>query len=264
MCCQPVQQLIALLHDGEVSREVCVEHVVEARTTQGCNHLACLHRTWRQPHLLPYRHSHRGGRLHQHDLLLVLQQVQHVSPLLPLSERPHRAHADALATRDALGFFHGGLVQEAHVSVPASPKQPDHVHILDALAGGHAAAALYALVLIQVDGQAAVVLGLPRLVVLYVVGGALQQLGQAWHLVRPDEVLELAVATGSTRHTVLRVIGTQQCEHPRDVAPDLRGVGLHLHALGHRRHAGRAHAAVNLHQAQPACSGGLGQSGMFT
>jgi len=68
---EPLHELAALLHDGQVRDEIGVKHIIEAKPLQGCHQLAHRHLlvlVHHTEHLCP-GHSHSGGHLdHGGDL----------------------------------------------------------------------------------------------------------------------------------------------------------------------------------------------------
>ena len=72
----PPPPRLTLLHDGQISGEVGVKHVVEAQRALRRHHLPRLHRPGRQPQLLADRHPHRGRGLHHHHLQQCAQKTR--------------------------------------------------------------------------------------------------------------------------------------------------------------------------------------------
>ncbi|MPL67273.1 hypothetical protein SDC9_12964 [bioreactor metagenome] len=77
------------------------------------------------------------------------------------------------------------------------------------------------------------------------------------HLAQADgtgHVLQLAIAVRGAGQAVERVVGDVKLHHPAAQLCQLRGLGVNLHPLAHRRGAGgrRAAHAVDLDHAQPA------------
>jgi hypothetical protein len=183
-------------------------------------------------------------------------------------QRRRRAGLHAGAAGDALGI-HEALVhagRDAAFEPPALDGQRECA--LHFLAGAHATRADNALGRIIGEIRIALVLRhefriglavLPRLdMVLAVIAVA--------HIAQADgagHVLQLAIAIGSTGQAVERVIGNVKLHHAAADVLQASGLGVDHHALGHRRGAGggRAVAALDLDQAEPAGAEGVDHVG---
>ena len=114
---QALEQLGALLHDGEVGREISIEHVLKANAAQRAGQAlnGCL--LARNAEFLAPGATHGRRNLHQHDLVGIGDGVKHGLGVVALAQRARRAMRDALAARDAIGLAdrhapagaHGGM-----------------------------------------------------------------------------------------------------------------------------------------------------------
>jgi hypothetical protein len=70
----------------------------------------------------------------------------------------------------------------------------------------------------------------------------------------PGHVLQLAIAVGRTGQAIQRVVGDVKLHHPAPQLLQLAGLGVDLHAGGHRRGAGcgRAVPPFDFHKAKAA------------
>ena len=114
---QALEQLGALLHNGEVGREIGIEHILKAYAAQRASQTldGCL--LARNAELLAPSTTHGRRDLHQHDLVGISERVKHGLGVVALAQRARRAMRDALAARDAIGLAdrhapagaHGGM-----------------------------------------------------------------------------------------------------------------------------------------------------------
>ena len=114
---QALEQLGALLHNGEVGREIGIEHVLKAHAAQRASQTldGCL--LARNAEFLAPGAANGRRDLHQHDLVGISERVKHGLGVVALAQRARRAMRDALAARDAIGLAdrhapagaHGGM-----------------------------------------------------------------------------------------------------------------------------------------------------------
>ena len=114
---QALEQLGALLHNGEVGREISIEHVLKAHTAQCAGQALDGGLLARNAELLAPSATHGRRDLHQHDLVGISESVEHGLGVIALAQRACRAMRDALTARDAIGLAdrrtpagaHGGM-----------------------------------------------------------------------------------------------------------------------------------------------------------
>ena len=114
---QALEQLGALLHNGEIGREVGVEHVLKAHAAQRTGQALDGGLIARNAKLLAPGATHGRRNLHQHDLVGIGDGVEHGLGIVTLAQGARRAMRDALTARDAIGLAnrrtpagtHGGM-----------------------------------------------------------------------------------------------------------------------------------------------------------
>ena len=114
---QALEQLGALLHNGEVGREIGIEHVLKAHAAQRASQTldGCL--LARYAEFLSPGATHGRRNLHQHDLIGIGESIEHGLGIVTLAQGARRAMRDALTARDAIGLAdrrtpagaHGGM-----------------------------------------------------------------------------------------------------------------------------------------------------------
>ena len=98
-----VDQLARFLHDGQVGAEIGIKHAGKAQPAQGGGQFAGHVAAHGHAELLAQGRAHSGGRLHNHMLFGVTQQLPHQPCLILFAQGAHRAHRDALPAGDAGG-----------------------------------------------------------------------------------------------------------------------------------------------------------------
>ena len=114
---QALEQLGALLHNGEVGREIGIEHVLKAHATQRTRQALDGGRLARNAELLAPSAAHGRRNLHQHDLVGIGESIEHGLGIVALAQCARRTMRNALAARDAIGLAdwhapagtHGGM-----------------------------------------------------------------------------------------------------------------------------------------------------------
>ena len=239
-----VDELAALLHDGQVGGEVGVEHVVEAQHFQRGHHPLGGGIFGREMVVLSPGGADGGSHLHHGDLVGISQGGEDLAGVVPLLQATHGAVGDALAAEGAVGLGQGAGPGDAHGGAGAGAHNVPDAHALDLVADLDAAHALDAAVL-QADHRIA-----------QVVGGVAQVLDVvlAQQVVVVAQLLELAVAAAGALGALDVVLAQQQVQvHPAGLT-DTGRVGVDHHALPHHVVAGgdQALLAVHLHHADAA------------
>ena len=243
---KPLNELAALLHDGQIGGEVGVEHVVEAQTLQSSYQFAYRHLlvfVYHTEHLCP-GHPYGGGHLDHSGDLRVRQSPQDLVGVIPDRQSAGGAMGDALAAEHAGSVFQIAVIADIHGGAGAGAGHIPDVHPLDLVADLDAAHALDALAGLPDDGDAQVYAGTLR---LHVVGLVMdvQVMGK---------LLQLAVAAADAGGTVGAVLGQDQPQVGLARLPHPGGVGPDDHALQHLRVAGGDQAVhtLNLHHTHAA------------
>ena len=229
-----VHQLGGLLHDGQVSREVGIEDLVEAQTLQGLGHLAGHAGADGHAELLAQGNADSGGGLHDHDLLRIGDGGPHLGGVVLLSQGAHGAGVDALAAEDAVGLHDVAAKGGSDLGLEATLHSADGADLLHLTAGSQAAAAQDALVGIAHDGGGEIVQRVVDVRAAEAVLIGAQLLGQ---------LLQLAVLAADAGEALALVVGQDQLQHGLAGRADSGGVGLDDHALGHGHHAGSGQGA---------------------
>ena len=222
------KKLAALLHDGEVGREVRVEDVVEAEHAQGCDETVDRRLLAREAEGLAPGRTHGGSNLDDDDLVGVGEGVENALGVVALAKGTCRAVGDALAAEGAAGLIDGNAALHAHARVARAVGEVPHARGLDLLAHLDAAQTVDALVVVA-DERIVLVPGLMGQVLLVGQGRYAEVVGNG---------LQRAVArTDAAR--ALRVVTREQELHvdlPRET--DLGAVCADDHAVEHRVVAG--------------------------
>ena len=114
---QALEQLGALFHNGEVGREIGIEHVLKANAAQRASQALNGSLLARYAELLAPGAAHGRRNLHQHDLVGIGESIEHGLGIVALAQCARRAMRYALAARDAIGLAdrrapagtHGGM-----------------------------------------------------------------------------------------------------------------------------------------------------------
>ena len=101
---QPLQELVRLLHDGQVRAEGGVVHLVGAHHLQGGHQLVDGIDAGLQAEGLAHRHPDRRGDLEHHPLLRVVQGPPRPADLVEDGDGAGGAGGCALAAADAVGL----------------------------------------------------------------------------------------------------------------------------------------------------------------
>ena len=230
-----LDELVGLLHDGEVGAEVGVEDLVEAESSQGSGQLALHGGADGQAEGLAQAGADGGSGLHDDVLGRVVDGLDHVVDAGLLIQRAGGAHGDALAAGDAGGLAQAHLEGAGDVGGKAALVGADDADALGLFAGGDAAAAEDALGVVadHVDR------GLVELrrVLLALEGGL------ALHAVLAAQGLQLAFAGAHAAQAGAVVVREQQLEGSLAVLHDLGRVGEDLHVGGDGVDAGGAQTA---------------------
>lgn len=100
-------QLAGLLHNGQISGKVSVQHIVGAQGPQQRHHFP-LHKGARFPiELLPQSSPDSGGSADDHHLVGIGNGLPYCGGFVPLGDTVHRADIGALAAVDAYGLSPG-------------------------------------------------------------------------------------------------------------------------------------------------------------
>ena len=150
---QALEQLGALLHNGEVGRKIGVEHILKAHTAQRAGQALDGGFLARNAELLAPGATHGRRDLHQHDLVGIGYGVEHGLGIVTLAQCARRAMCDALAARDAIGLADRRAPAGAHGGMRGAVGQIPNAETLHALAHLDAAHALDALVVVADDGE---------------------------------------------------------------------------------------------------------------
>jgi len=124
---EALDELGRLLDDGDVGREVGVEHRAEAQPAQRAVELPGEIGARRQAEGFADRHAHARGDLHDANLVLVVEGLPHGGGFVVLDDRAGRA------VRGALAAFHARRLGQRDVAagamrvlMPRSRKESAH------------------------------------------------------------------------------------------------------------------------------------------
>ncbi len=238
MSLQAFEDLGACFHDGKGGGEVRVEHLGKAQVTEGGYHLAGHDGAGLHAELLAEGHADSGSRLGDDDLVGVHQVVHQAVGVVTLGQGARRADGDALAAISAIRVLKHAVEGRSDGGVETAADSAEDTHGLDIVAHSLATAAEDALVHVARDGGGN----------LFLAGGLLAT-GER-HLADIEthhQALQFAVTALGTSEAVVRVVGEHQFRNGLAGLDDARGVGLHDHAFGADRGAGRSQVAAAFH-----------------
>ena len=232
-----LQELRSLLHDGEVCREIRVEDIVEAHDPEGRRQ--ALHRRLlrREAEFLAPGGTDGRCDLRDHDLLRILQGLQHPIRVVPLPERTHRTMGDALSAESTPGVLQTIHIPHIHRGLRAGVHHVPDMGVLDLVADLDTAHALDALVIFPDQGKCLRAL-LPGQHLLK---------GHAEDVEVIGHPLERTVAGAGADGTVGVVLRQDQLHIGLPGISGLPGIGADHHALRHRVVAGREEPVIALH-----------------
>lgn len=150
---QAPEQLGALLHNGEVGREIGIEHVFKARATQHASQALDGSLLARNAEFLAPSATHGRRDLHHHDLVGIGERVKHGLGIVALAQCARRAMRNALAARDAIGLADRRAPTGTHGGMRGAVGQVPNPQALHALAHLDAAHAFNALIVFPDDGE---------------------------------------------------------------------------------------------------------------
>ena len=143
-----VEQLRALLHYGKIRREVNVKYLIRAKAAYCGHHFAGAARAYGQAEFLANRHAD-GGRGLEHNVFIgIVQRGPYFLCGVLFCKRARGAGGYALAAVDAGHVVKAFAEFGAYLRLKAAVLHSYGVHALCFGAGGHAAAAEYAFVVI--------------------------------------------------------------------------------------------------------------------
>ena len=241
---EPLQELTALLHDGQVRREVGVKDIVEAQPPQSRHHLPRGRFLSGQDEGLRPGHPHRRRDLHYRGDFRVRQGVQYLHRVVPGRQGAGGTVGDALAAEGAVRGLQGAVAGDVHRGPGAGARQVPDPHGLDLLADLDAAHTLDALA------------GLPdqRRGGVRIAPGHMDMVGHLVDIQVVGQLLQRAVAAADTGGAIAGVLAQQQLHIDPPGLADLGGIGVDHQPLLHRGIAGGGQpvAALHLHHAHPA------------
>ena len=241
-----VDELTALLHDGQVGGEIGVEHIVEAHGLQSRDHTLRRGKLGVEVIVLRPGAAHGGRHLHHGDALRIGQRVEHLAGVIVLLQAAHGAVGDALAAEGAAALAQRAGARHAYGGVGTGAHQIPDAHGLHLVADLDAAHALDAAVLDAHHGVG-------------VVGGDVFQVVDivvAQQVIVVGQLLELAVAAAGTLGALRLVLAQQQAQVHAASLPDAGRAGVDHHALGHGAVAGGHQPGVALHLHHADAAGG--------
>ncbi len=225
-----VEQLGGFLHDGKVSAEVGIEHLLEAKATQSGGKLAGAGRSHRHSEFLAEGGADGGSGLNDNVLGLILKQLPYIVRGILLAKRSDRANVDALTAVDAGSFVKLHVPSGSDGALEATVASADNANLLDVIADGYAAAAKDALVVIADDGRREVI----NLVLVHASGEHIGIVNAKLLAQR----LQLAALAAGAGEALLLMVGEEQLKDNLARLTNLRGVGLDNHIGAYGQNAG--------------------------
>ena len=225
---EPLHELAAFLHDGQVGGEIGIEYIVEADTLQGCHHAASGPQPRVQAELLRPGHPNRRSHLDHRSDLGVCQGPQHLVGVIPDRQSASGAVGNTLTTEHAVGVLQQAVVADVHRGAGAGARHIPDVHTLNFVAHLDAAHTLDALAGLPDDGNAQIHPGALRLHVI----------GLVMDVQVMRQLLQCAVSAADADGAVGVVLAEDQPQIGLSGLPYSGGVGLDDHALQHLGVAG--------------------------
>ena len=136
-----LEQFVALLDDGEIGRELGVEHAVKTEGAQARDHLAGDGVAGFEAELFADGGANGGSRLHDDELVGIRQRVPNLLGVVPLHDCAHRADGRTLAAIDAGHLRQGGVERRGDGRRESALAREQDADFLNFLANGDAAAA---------------------------------------------------------------------------------------------------------------------------
>ena len=211
-----VEQLIALLHDGQVSSEVGVKNLVESKAAQGSYHLAGCNRAARHAKFLADGDTDRRSGLDDDKFIRVVDGVPNALGVVLLIQCADRTGRYALAAVNAWGLIQRFFKGSCNLKVGGAAGVADGVGGLYRLASLDAASAANAFDHIAHQRRVAHLFWnrLPNRVE-----------DVAADIIFRRQGLQLALAVFLTVQAVLRVVGQNQLQNGLAGLAHLRRVG---------------------------------------
>ena len=241
---EALNELAALLHDGQIGGEVGVEDVVKAQPAQRRHHAAGGGLLGGKVEALRPGRPYRRGHLDNGGDLRIGQGPEDAVGIVPDGQGAGGAVGDALSAEHAVRVHQVPVVAHIHGGAGAGARHVPDIHALDLVADLDAAHTLDALAGLPDNGRPQIHPGALR---LHLVG-----LKVDVQVMR--QTLELTVAAADADGAVAVVLAEKQAQVGFPRLPDPGGVGADRHALQYLRVAGgdQAVGALHLHDAHAA------------
>ena len=246
---EAVEELAALLHNGQVGGKVGVKHILEAQPPQGGGHAAHGGLLPLQPKCLAPGGTDGGSHLDHGNLVRVGQGGKGPLGVVPLPQAAHGTVGDALAAQGTVRVLNDPVVRHVDGGAAAGARQVPDGQGLDLVTNLDAAHAFDALIIIMVQGEG---------------GGPgppqspwqLALIGQGQDAQVIGNRLKLAVPAADAGGALAVVLGQNELHIGPPGGPGTGGIGVDHHSLLHRVVAGGDHGPLplHLHAADPAGS----------
>ena len=242
-----MQEFSSFLHDGQVSRRIHVEDLIEAQTTKGGYHLAFYVGAHRHTEAFAQLCTNRRCSTYDHMLGWICDGSPYLTGIIPFGQCAGRADCDTLSAVDTGGFCQRHIEGTADVGIKSTVIRSDDAHKLVLSADCDAAAAENTLGIVtdQMNcGCIHIRLQIKFTILIFV------------HTVFAAEGLQLTVCGTRTGQTVLSVVGEQQLQGGLVGTLHSRGVSENFHSLCYRVNTGGNQRAGSLHfyEAHSACA----------
>ena len=240
-----LDELVGLLHDGEVSTEIGIKDLVKAKTAHGSDHLAGYRGAHGQTEFLAEGGTDGRSRLDHHVGLRIGKELPDLGGIILLIESAHRAVDDTLAAVDTAHLIQFHLPRRFNGGLEATVDRADDTDVLDVGTDRYAATAKDALVVVADDARGEIVNGIGVLGSLVLVAILNAQL--------KAQLLQLAVLAADAAEALLFMRRQSELQEVLAVLLDFRGVGLNHHAIGCRQNtSGLKGAGARIHNAHAA------------
>ena len=244
---EAVEELVALLHNGDVCTPVGIEYIVEADCLEGGRQFAGDDAAGGETELLSEGYADCRGNLYHGNLVGVVEVVDETAGMVGLGEGTNGAYRNALAAEYAVGVEQVAVERCGDHCGEAAVNCADCTYALVIVAYRLATAAHDALAHVADDGGG----------YLYFICRLLALVRYLAHAELDGHVLKLALAALGALQTVVGMVAQHELEHRAACVYGTQRVGLDdhvLHTLGDACR-GKVPATLDLDHAHTASAG---------
>ena len=218
-----LKKLGSLLNDGEISSGVGVEYLLEAESSESCNHLALNVSADRHIEALAESCTDGGSGLNYYVLGRIVESIPYLIGIVTLNESTGRTYSGTLTAGDTGSITKVEVEGLTDAGIDTTVVSTDYRYEL-LVTNSNATTAENTLVVVSYkvrSGEIKRILGLET-----------TESGRIYAVLKA-ELLKLAVSRTNAGETVLVVSGEDELESSLTSLANLLGVGVDLHTLGY-------------------------------